>query len=388
MRVFLDVQWKLHSLYNELIHAPPEGYDFVTTPTSVDRVFKLASRVRVSYLLQARILAPLVPASLIKSYLEKYFKRPPAATDLTYACEHMVFREEDWVVGMGGVTELVGGEGKHVRQFKKLIEATLGSSRCKAVICYYEMARRSLMAGLDCSGFEDKIQVMHFAVRKKSLVGDRRHDGVRLLFVGSVNIPGQFGIKGGKETLEAFRILQRRYDNLELLIRSDVPDSIKAQYQDMRNLRIIDRSIPWEELEREFLTADIFVLPAHCTVGMAMLDAMSYGLPIVTTDVYANPEIVRDGATGLIVRRAKNVTYERDGLPVSMFTGSFQREIERTDPRVVEDVVRQTSLLIEDDELRRRLGAAGQREVAGGRFSIQRRNSQLKAIFDEAVNGG
>jgi len=54
-------------------------------------------------------------------------------------------------------------------------------------------------------------------------------------------------------------------------------------------------------LER-YATADIFVLPSH-TEGfpMVIVEAMDAGLPIVTTDVGAIADIVRDGVDGYVV---------------------------------------------------------------------------------------
>jgi glycosyltransferase involved in cell wall biosynthesis len=385
-RVFLDVQWKMHSLYREMVDYPPPGYEFVSSPRPVDKIFRLASRVRFSYALEQRYLSPHLPLVLAKSYVEKYLKKPPPGTVLTYACEHLIFRDEDWVVGLDGATELVGGAGKHVGRFKKLIEGRLASHRCKGIICYYEAAKRSMDAGLDCTRFAEKVSVLPFAVRSKQFRKAHEHPEVRLLFVGSINIPGQFEIKGGKEAVEAFCLLGQRYDGLRMVVRSDMPSALKKRYQGVPNLRIIDKPLPWEELEREFMAADIFLLPAHCTVAMAMLDAMSYELPVVTTDVYANPELVQDGVTGFLVRHAEEVPfYDEEGLPVSMFTPTFTRAIRETDRRMVEDVVRKTSVLIENPELRKRMGAAGRREVEEGRFSIARRNHQLKQILDRAT---
>lgn len=385
--MFLDVQWKMHSLYRELVGCPPPGYEFVSSPRSLDRIFQLASRVRFSYALEQRLLSPHVPLVLAKSYLERYLKKPPPGTALTYACEHLVFRDEDWVVGLGGATELVGGAGRHVRRFKELIEGRLASHRCKGIICYYAAAKRSLEVGLDCTRFANKLFVVPFAVRSKQFRKSHEHPGVRLLFVGSINIPGQFEIKGGKEAVEAFCLLSQRYEGLEMVVRSDMPPALKKRYQGIPNLRIIDRLLSREELEREFLAADIFLLPAHCTVGMAMLDAMSYELPVVTTDVYANPEIVQDGVTGFLVRHAEKVPfYDEKGLPVSMFTPTFSHAIRNTDRRLVGDVDRKTSILIENPDLRKRMGAAGRREIEEGRFSIARRNRQLKEILDRATN--
>ena len=44
-----------------------------------------------------------------------------------------------------------------------------------------------------------------------------------------------------------------------------------------------------------------------------------------------------------------------------------------------------TSLLIENPDLRRKMGKAARWEVDHGRFSTEKRNERLKRIFDEAT---
>lgn len=61
-------------------------------------------------------------------------------------------------------------------------------------------------------------------------------------------------------------------------------------------------TIPYDKLHLAYQGADIFVLTSE-SEGMpcATLEAMACGLPIVTTDVPGNREIVRDGLNGFLI---------------------------------------------------------------------------------------
>lgn len=148
--------------------------------------------------------------------------------------------------------------------------------------------------------------------------------------------------------------------------------------------------MPWEELERQFMNADIFLLPAHHTPMTAFLDAMSYELPVVTTDAWGNPEIVEDGTTGLLVHDSGVASHYEKMLPRCFVPPAGSPEyhdiVASTNPQIVQELVEKLSLLIEDPELRRRLGKAGGEVVENGRFSIQQRNSTLKRVLDEAIS--
>jgi glycosyltransferase involved in cell wall biosynthesis len=240
---------------------------------------------------------------------------------------------------------------------------------------------------LNCSGFKDKLEVVYRTVPpKKNFTKPYYNNGkIKLIFVSSGNFEGEFWIKGGLEALETFLILNKKYPRkLEFVIRSDVPRAIYQKIKSVQNIKVINKIIPWQELEKEFISADILLLPAHHTPSLTFLDAMSYELPVITIDSWANSEIVENGKTGFVIEHPK----ER-WLPVADFLPWGEaKPIKRikVDFELVKKLVEKTSILIEDEELRKRMGKAGRWEVEHGRFSIERRNQKLKRIFDEATS--
>lgn len=379
----MEPGWKLHSFYQGLVDHPPQGYEFVTLESPQERIFKAVSKIKLSYSL-LNAMDKIVPLNLVKAYLER-FRKIPQNVDLTYSYDHLVFGKEPWVVDLEYVSFLVSYNVEHFKRYKGVVQKALASEYCKKIICGTEAAKKTILLNLDCSKFNHKLETVPFAVRKKDFTKQFNNNKVKLLFVGSTNILGQFKIKGGRESLEAFTLLNKKYDNLELVIRSDVPQDIKRKYHNCRNIRIIEGRIPWEMLEQEFQSADIFLLPVHNTPFSVFLDAMSYELPIVTIDAWANSEIVADGKTGLLTQKSERVPYYVENLIPSFGTPQFQKAIRILDPKVVEGLVEKTSILIENKDLRQVMGKAGRWEVEHGRFSIERRKEKLKRIFDEAT---
>lgn len=118
-----------------------------------------------------------------------------------------------------------------------------------------------------------------------------RHDGpVKILFVGA-----NLERKGGLLLLEAFRSLRPLGVELHLVTKDTVAsepglfvyNGMQPNSQPLKNL---------------YHSCDIFALPTFgdC-LPMVLSEAGAAGMAVVSTNVAAIPEIVRDGETGLIV---------------------------------------------------------------------------------------
>ena len=165
---------------------------------------------------------------------------------------------------------------------------------------------------------------------------------------------------------------------LELVVRSDVEPEIRRRYENMPGLRILSSLVPYEQLERMYRESDIYLYPAHYLGSVSVLEAMNYGLPVITTDYYDNPEYVEDGRTGMIIPHHRHLP------PWDTSEMKVRRALETPDPHFVKALVEKTAVLIESAELRRSMGRAG-REDLEERFSLTEKNRKLKNILDLAV---
>jgi starch synthase len=118
----------------------------------------------------------------------------------------------------------------------------------------------------------------------------QRQEG-SFLFVGHPFVP-----KGGPEALAAFAAVRARHPRAELwMVGGQQPDRAPP------GVKLLGR-LPAREVARAYARAAAFVLPTlREAFGLAFLEAMTFGLPCIGTDIEAIPEIVVHGETGLLV---------------------------------------------------------------------------------------
>ena len=116
-------------------------------------------------------------------------------------------------------------------------------------------------------------------------------------------------------------------------------------------------------------------------------------LPIISlTDLDRMFRIVENGKTGLLTP-APRVSWFNPTTYQLAYNGrqednwrQFNSELTRYDEKeMMAELVANAKQLVEDSRLRKLMGNRGQREVVSGKFSVERRNRQLKRIYEEAL---
>ena len=280
------------------------------------------------------------------------------------------------------------------RTMRRSLIRLLSDRKCRKILTYSEASLNSLRLGLgeEFKSIEAKSGILPPAVPSKYLLRNppKRDDGgmLRILLVG-----GHFFDKGGRELFYAFRRLRQKFD-VELTLVTGAPahhaeafdffaDVIKKE-PGVRLYSRLPKAILWGEC---YAKSDIFCLPSYMdTFGYVNLEAMANRLPIVSSDMFAIPEVVREGETGFLVH-APMSSFERDRLRTPESLQQYRGAIlnEKLFESVVDSLEETLTTLLEDGAMRRRMGETAFKEVEHGRFSVPYRNRFLREVYLESL---
>lgn len=179
--------------------------------------------------------------------------------------------------------------------------------------------------------------------------------GFRIVTTGSL-----IWRKGFEYQLSAVRWLVNRGEHVSMDIIGEGPERQRVSYT-IHDLRIQDSvavrgKLPPEAVRDCLQQADVFVLSSLSEgISNAVLEAMSCGVPVVTTDCGGMREAVTDGVEGFVV-------------PVR-------------DP---ESMAAALGRLVSDPELRRRMGEAGRQRILR-EFTLERQIDQWMGLFESVL---
>jgi glycosyltransferase involved in cell wall biosynthesis len=162
------------------------------------------------------------------------------------------------------------------------------------IVVASRFSERSL---LDAGIPAEKIAVIPYGVNPNWFAGGTNGNGAGdrmvFLFVGHVTTGKGVGV-----LLDAWKRLGA--SDAELWLAGGGDSAVVQTAQSTPGVRVLGKLGP-DELRKAYQGASVFVFPTFCDgFGMVLLEAMSSGLAIIATPNCAAPELVRDGAAGVI----------------------------------------------------------------------------------------
>lgn len=202
------------------------------------------------------------------------------------------------------------------------------------------------------------VSILPNAVETHCVLVDRSDNDVKFLYVGHLKPE-----KGLLDLLLAYEsCLKGSGGNISLRIMgagdTKANERIIRDAFAIRNLTNVSflGALSGPEKWREFAIADIFVLPSHSEdMPMTLLEAMSCGLPVITTDVGAISSVVTNGENGVLIQ-----------------------------PRNLHELAEAMQLLARDQRLRKRMGQENLCK-AKREFSMSRYLVDLEKIYRDVL---
>lgn len=134
----------------------------------------------------------------------------------------------------------------------------------------------------------------------------RKRHGIPEGKVAVLNVGSSIVRKGWLDLMDALAEVKKTNDNFVLVGVFSVPFDIDLR-EEAAKRGLTDNFVPLGEVKPAVLNeiynaCDIFCLPSHWEgIACVLLEAMSSGLPAVTTAMCGHPEVVNSGTTGLLV---------------------------------------------------------------------------------------
>jgi len=135
-----------------------------------------------------------------------------------------------------------------------------------------------------------------------------RPTGSPVTFLHSAGVGGSHDAKNPAATIAAFAERLGGRDDVRLVFKSQTPLAKRRAPLDLDlirrtpNIEVVSGEVPWDAVLDLYRGADVVVQPSRVEgFGLPLLECLTLGVPLVTTDAPPMNEIVSDGVNGRLV---------------------------------------------------------------------------------------
>lgn len=382
----------IHKFHRNFIEEPPEGYKYIDingdqfnsiecdseeetqTKENSKRITNILKDKLYTFTKRSGILIYLQKFRSGMKYVKKIDKSNP---DIVYGLNgQYYFGEKPWIVDFEDPM-VFAGHNSSALKYRSLMKKSFLKDNCKAIVAYSETDKKAFLEMFG-KNLEKKVHVSHNVINQPENIEKIQHEGFNVLFTGSSNLGDDFYFRGGRETLRAFKKFNEKHPNSQLIIRSKIPEEERFLVQD-DNIKVIEETIPRGKFQKLFRKSDIYLHPSYKGCALSIPEAMSYGLPIVGSDIVENDEYIEDGENGLKAE-AKHVEFIHSGVPTYYGGGKLPSLEEDYIDRIAEKI----EILYQNPDLRYSI-RKNNIQKAEDQFSIKNKNRKLREIFENAL---
>jgi glycosyltransferase involved in cell wall biosynthesis len=357
-----------HGLASELISNPPDGIEY-SFPYSRD------------------------PSILIRSPLKGFYSGyKDEDVDVLEAVLSPVKTQKPWIMTLPRYEQAISFSILNIptpRQIRiDFIRNLISKNNFKTLLFRSKAGMSDFQTNFPKTyeAISNKVFVLHPAVTVPERQEKKENNGF-FTFLFS----GDFFRKGGANVVDTFISLRQRHKNIRLILCCaeefdfvTTNKELKREYlEKISNTAGIEN---YGRVSRElFLTdivkmTDVYIMPTYAeTFGFAILEMMARGIPVISSNVFAIPEIIEPDKSGLLIDLSK---YDTD----RMFRGYRVNEIPSEFKKDVDDqLMFQMRRVVENRSVTETISQNALQKISAD-FCVQNRNARLIEIYKNAFN--
>lgn len=302
----------------------------------------------------------------------------------------------DWVVEIEDTTTLffpfhlngsVSNEDIAASPYPAMVRYLLELPSCRAVLTHMQGTFDSFEALFGSEIIRKKLYYVPLGIKRTPFPESTPSATTTFLFWNSWHQKdGGFFLRGGIDVIHAFHRARSNGANIKLVIRSAIPDELPAETRallDEPGIEVISTFLErqdWRALQAE---CDVLLLPSARIHVVSLLESLTSGRPVITSDGWGIDEYVDAGRTALVVPgRGGNVSWID---PDTGVLNEDYRSMYRVNEAYVVELARAMQTLAGDPALRERLVRAAARSVAE-RFDIESMNRKFGEVLQAAAS--
>jgi glycosyltransferase involved in cell wall biosynthesis len=244
---------------------------------------------------------------------------------------------------------LTGYNFRAMSLYRTLLAALLRRPRCLDIYCLSRACRETL-GMLFGPEIQARSRVRYPFVQRTV---DRfpefpAQTGCRFLFVGT-----QFEVKGGRALLRAFR----RVNDFDPATKLTLITHLPTEYAELANgagIELYPAEFSRGEILSRFISnTDVLVHPTYMeSFGMVVLEAIAHGVAVISTDIYALPEMVRDGINGTLLKPPVSAWNGFAPSEHNFDSSQLKTRVRQTDTKAFEEALADAMICLASDKPR------------------------------------
>lgn len=366
---------RFHSVYEELLKNPYVEYIYKKKLTNTEQ--KNKNIVKNFFFNSGKFLINLIRVPTFNIITKNDF-------DLIHSCQSIPLSKKNYVIDFEHISALGGWNHQRINNpfFKYILKKALESKKCKKILPWTNAASLSLQNLINCNKIKNKIEVIYPTIQPIKFK-KIKHKEIIFLFVAF-----NFYRKGGPEAVKAFIKLTKKVKNAKMFVICN-QENFDLYKKQTNKIYFEGLKTKKELYEKYYPMADVFVYPTYNdSYGIVFLEAMSFGLPIITIEDFSSTELIINKKNGFVIKGYEKRWYDqkyqtrKESNDIKKII-SWQTKQEKE--RIINEIYKKMLLLCENKKIIEKISKNNIQEIEKGRFSNEKRNKRLYEIYKESI---